>query len=368
MSGLLCQDEKVDARKKEKRQRAMKADSILGEAVETTLHMTQLQQEVHARLQFIKDKSSLAEERYFQQQEAIAKLKGWKAFRNAKTKEIGFQLVKDPKVVAYGFAAQLADHVKPESHASTPANQPQQQDSFFESEQAVAVEKGWTAFKNVSTGEIGFSRGTNPRIVSYGFACNLDRNPTGPSNKLDTLENNTPSIPEQQVEVLSVTVVSCRNLRDLEMMSKSDPYVALTLKQPKSSTKQKIKKQKFKTKVMDGNLNPTYNEVFEFDISVAQRTGGAKQEATLVLEVWDKDTASADNIMGKQSVALSKLNPGENETIQLQGEDGDDGGYGSITISVVRKTLQALGMVDPLPATPRIGGEVPTARCQRVPF
>ena len=132
---------------------------------------------------------------------------------------------------------------------------------------------------------------------------------------------------EEQKEVLSVTVASCSNLKDLETFSTSDPYVAVTLRQTDSTT------QQFKTEEVDGELNPTYNKVFEFASNVAQRTAGNKQEATLELVVWDKNTVS-DDVMGKYSVTLSKLKSGENQTIKLLGEKDEDGEFGTITISV----------------------------------
>ena len=49
-------------------------------------------------------------------------------------------------------------------------------------------------------------------------------------------------------------------------MSTSDPYVKVLLRQVDGSSSE------FKTKYIDGSLDPVYNESFEFESNVAQRT------------------------------------------------------------------------------------------------
>lgn len=52
---------------------------------------------------------------------------------------------------------------------------------------------------------------------------------------------------------LTVTVVKANELKNMEMIGKSDPYVALHIRPL----------FRVKTKVVDNNLNPVWNETFE---------------------------------------------------------------------------------------------------------
>jgi Ca2+-dependent lipid-binding protein len=55
---------------------------------------------------------------------------------------------------------------------------------------------------------------------------------------------------------LTVQVIKATNLKNLEMYGKSDPYVRLYVRVL----------FKEKTRVIDNNLNPVWNEQFEFDV------------------------------------------------------------------------------------------------------
>lgn len=55
---------------------------------------------------------------------------------------------------------------------------------------------------------------------------------------------------------LTVQVLKATNLKNLEMVGKSDPYVRLYVRVL----------FKEKTRVIDNNLNPVWNEQFEFDV------------------------------------------------------------------------------------------------------
>jgi Ca2+-dependent lipid-binding protein len=55
---------------------------------------------------------------------------------------------------------------------------------------------------------------------------------------------------------LTVQVIKATNLKNLEMVGKSDPYVRLYVRVL----------FKEKTRVIDNNLNPVWNEQFEFDV------------------------------------------------------------------------------------------------------
>ncbi|KVH91188.1 C2 calcium-dependent membrane targeting [Cynara cardunculus var. scolymus] len=70
---------------------------------------------------------------------------------------------------------------------------------------------------------------------------------------------------------LTFTIVKANNLKNMEMMGKSDPY-AVAFVRPL---------EKFRTQVIENNLNPVWNEtfhlsVFDEDIGADQRLGIAK--------------------------------------------------------------------------------------------
>ncbi|GBB94769.1 hypothetical protein RclHR1_02410015 [Rhizophagus clarus] len=89
---------------------------------------------------------------------------------------------------------------------------------------------------------------------------------------------------------LTVTVVEAKNLKDEDLIGKSDPYINLIL--------DKTNKQIQHTTTKSGDLNPTYNETFTF------RTDG---DSHLKIECWDKDTITSDDIIGKAEVSLSHV-------------------------------------------------------------
>lgn len=67
---------------------------------------------------------------------------------------------------------------------------------------------------------------------------------------------------------LAVTIVKANNLKNMEMIGKSDPYVVLHVRPL----------FKVKTKVVDNNLNPVWNQTFEL---IAED----KETQSLVFEV-----------------------------------------------------------------------------------
>ena len=89
--------------------------------------------------------------------------------------------------------------------------------------------------------------------------------------------------------MLSIEVVSASNLKNLERIGKSDPYVKL-----------KFQGQEKKTKVVDNNLNPEWGETLEFPVA-ANLSGGESLELT----VMDKETLK-DRMMGKASISLAQ--------------------------------------------------------------
>ncbi|XP_028061740.1 synaptotagmin-5-like [Camellia sinensis] len=90
--------------------------------------------------------------------------------------------------------------------------------------------------------------------------------------------------------VLSVTVISAEDLPPADLMGKADPYVVLTMK--KTETKKK-------TWVVNENLNPVWNQTFDFVVEDGLHD-------MLILEVWDHDTFGKD-YMGRCILTLTRV-------------------------------------------------------------
>jgi len=86
---------------------------------------------------------------------------------------------------------------------------------------------------------------------------------------------------------LKVTIVEAKNLKDEDTIGKGDPFVKLILDDNNSQS----------TKAKKGELNPVYNETFNFNID------GQKG---LKVEVWDKDPGK-DDLIGKSDISLSSV-------------------------------------------------------------
>ncbi|KAJ4778702.1 Calcium-dependent lipid-binding (CaLB domain) family protein [Rhynchospora pubera] len=89
---------------------------------------------------------------------------------------------------------------------------------------------------------------------------------------------------------LSVTVIRANNLMNTDIVGKSDPYVVLYVRPM----------FKVKTKVIDNNLNPEWNETFEIIVE-------DKETQYLVLEVYDDDNMQQDTKLGVVKVPLQGL-------------------------------------------------------------
>ncbi|XP_004291438.1 PREDICTED: synaptotagmin-4-like [Fragaria vesca subsp. vesca] len=90
--------------------------------------------------------------------------------------------------------------------------------------------------------------------------------------------------------VLSVTVISAEDLPIVDFMGKADPYVVLLMK--KSEAKQK-------TRVITNNLNPVWNQTFDFMVEDALHE-------MVIIEVWDHDTFGKDRI-GRVIMTLTRV-------------------------------------------------------------
>ncbi|KAJ4848484.1 hypothetical protein Tsubulata_003355 [Turnera subulata] len=88
---------------------------------------------------------------------------------------------------------------------------------------------------------------------------------------------------------LSVTVLKANDLKNMEMLGKSDPYVALYIRPV----------FKVKTHVVENNLNPVWDQTFEL---IAED----KETQSLIFEVYDKDIGQ-DKLLGKAKLPLIDL-------------------------------------------------------------
>ncbi|KAB1204648.1 Synaptotagmin-4 [Morella rubra] len=90
--------------------------------------------------------------------------------------------------------------------------------------------------------------------------------------------------------VLSVTAVAAEDLPAVDLMGKADPFVVLTMK--KSETKAR-------TRVLNSNLNPVWNQTFDFVVEDVLHD-------MLIAEVWDHDTFGKDKI-GRVILTLTRV-------------------------------------------------------------
>ncbi|KAB2056231.1 hypothetical protein ERO13_A11G083000v2 [Gossypium hirsutum] len=90
---------------------------------------------------------------------------------------------------------------------------------------------------------------------------------------------------------LTVTVVKANDLKNMEMIGKSDPYVVVYIRPL----------FKVKTKVIDNNLNPVWNQTFEL---IAED----RETQALTVEVFDQDIGQ-DKRLGIAKFRLIELEP-----------------------------------------------------------
>ncbi|KAK4344918.1 hypothetical protein RND71_035094 [Anisodus tanguticus] len=99
---------------------------------------------------------------------------------------------------------------------------------------------------------------------------------------------------------LTVTVMRAKNLKNQEMIGKSDPYVVLYIRPL----------FKFKTKTIDNNLYPVWDETFEL---IAED----KETQSLFLEVFDEDIGEDDR-MGVTKLPLNEIEADNPKEIELR--------------------------------------------------
>lgn len=123
---------------------------------------------------------------------------------------------------------------------------------------------------------------------------------------------------------LRVVVGRGQGLKNVDLMGKSDPYVILWLRTG----------HKFKTRVIDNNLNPVWNETFEIPVDDVHT-------AELILQVKDEGVVNNESL-GMASIPLSKVIAESNRlacTLELLPELGNDRlvgpfGLGSISLEL----------------------------------
>ncbi|CAI9770292.1 unnamed protein product [Fraxinus pennsylvanica] len=99
---------------------------------------------------------------------------------------------------------------------------------------------------------------------------------------------------------LTVTVLRANNLKNKELIGKSDPYVVVYIRPL----------FKVKTKVIDNNLNPVWNEKFELIVE-------DKETQSLIVEVFDKDVGQ-DERLGVAKLPLIELEAENSKEIELR--------------------------------------------------
>ncbi|KAI0233780.1 hypothetical protein LSAT2_016047 [Lamellibrachia satsuma] len=100
---------------------------------------------------------------------------------------------------------------------------------------------------------------------------------------------------EQARQLLLVKVIRAKNLDPMDLRGKSaDPYVKLFL-HPTEENNQ----NHYQTRVVPKTLNPSYHEIFSFPLTEDQL-----QQRLLVVQVWDHDLLTPDDLIGEVIVNL----------------------------------------------------------------
>jgi hypothetical protein len=107
--------------------------------------------------------------------------------------------------------------------------------------------------------------------------------------------------------IVTVRVVAGKGLKAMDRGGTSDPYVVVQI-----GEKSKDAKKKCQTKVVQKNLNPSFNETFELWSSKSE----IASETVRVL-VFDKDLLGADDLIGQVTLPLASAV--EQGTVQADG-------------------------------------------------
>ena len=96
--------------------------------------------------------------------------------------------------------------------------------------------------------------------------------------------------------------ISCRNLRDLDTFTKSDPKVKVSLFTQGKESKLGV------TEFRKNDLNPNFEKSFIFDFYF-------EKKQYLKLEVWDHDKDSNDDFLGGAEISIATLMGSRNQVI-----------------------------------------------------
>ncbi|KAI5071325.1 hypothetical protein GOP47_0013576 [Adiantum capillus-veneris] len=92
-----------------------------------------------------------------------------------------------------------------------------------------------------------------------------------------------------QGQLLDITVIGCKNLKDTEWISRQDPYVIL-----------EYAGNKYRTKTdTDGGRNPSFNEKYMLSLIEGLRE--------INVAVWNSNTLTADDFIGSGKIMLQKV-------------------------------------------------------------
>lgn len=100
---------------------------------------------------------------------------------------------------------------------------------------------------------------------------------------------------EPAYQRLSITVLECKDLKNMDTFGKSDPFVRILLVPGKHL--------ELKTRVIKNNLNPVFEEDFK-----SQVTKEEAKKLTVVFRVYDWDHLGKSDEIGEAQVPLWKLN------------------------------------------------------------
>ncbi|CAH9054852.1 unnamed protein product [Cuscuta europaea] len=164
---------------------------------------------------------------------------------------------------------------------------------------------------------------------------------------------------QRPVGILHVKVVRAMNLKKKDLLGASDPYVKLKLAEDKLPSK--------KTRVKQRNLNPEWNEEFNFVIK-------DPQSQSLDIAVYDWEQVGKHEKMGINNVPLKDLTPEETKVLTLNllktlnpDDPQNEKSRGQIVLEVMYKpfavdemassTVEETGEVQKAPeGTPAAGG------------
>ncbi|CAN6182676.1 unnamed protein product [Urochloa humidicola] len=104
------------------------------------------------------------------------------------------------------------------------------------------------------------------------------------------------------VGVLEVKLVEARDLRNKDLVGKSDPFAVLYIRPLREKTK--------KSKTINNDLNPIWNEHYEFEVEDISTQH-------LTIKVYDDEGLQASEIIGCARVDLADLQPGKVKDLWL---------------------------------------------------